>query len=76
MMLASEIKGMRIQHRLGQLSQEPFSCGGAPRCKQTGHPSAAAVSDDSGMHHHAKESGVNSIWMRITDLKTLERKQE
>jgi predicted nucleic acid-binding protein len=37
---------------------------------------AILFTDDSGMHHHAGESGVDSILVRCTDLKTLERKLE
>ena len=37
---------------------------------------AMLLTDDSGMHHHAEESGVDSILMRSSDLQTLERKLE
>ena len=37
---------------------------------------ATLFTDDSGMHHHAEEVGVNSILVRCTDIKTLERKLE
>jgi predicted nucleic acid-binding protein len=37
---------------------------------------AILFTDDSGMYYHAEEIGVNSILMRSTDLKTLERKLE
>ena len=37
---------------------------------------AILFTDDSGMHHHAEEVGVNSILVRCIDLKTLERKLE
>ena len=37
---------------------------------------AILFTDDSGMHHHAEEVGVDSILVRCTDLKTLERKLE
>jgi len=37
---------------------------------------AILLTDDSGMHHHAEEVGVDSILVRCTDLNTLERKLE
>jgi len=37
---------------------------------------AILFTDDSGMHRHAEEVGVDSNLMRDTDLKTLERKLE
>lgn len=43
------------------------------KCKRE---DAILFTDDSGMHHHAEEVGVNSILVRCTDLKTLERKLE
>ena len=35
---------------------------------------ALLFTDDSGMDHHAKEAGVNSILIRYTDLETLKQK--
>ncbi len=37
---------------------------------------AMLFTDDSGMHHHAKEAGVDSILIRSSDLRTLERTLE
>lgn len=37
---------------------------------------AMLLTDDSGMHHHAEESGVDSILIRSSNLRTLERKLE
>ena len=37
---------------------------------------ALLFTDDSGMHHHAKEAGVRTILIRSSDLQTLERKLE
>lgn len=37
---------------------------------------ATLFTDDSGMHHHAEESGVSSILIRSSDLRTLERQLE
>ena len=37
---------------------------------------AILFTDDSGMHHHAEDVDVNSILVRCTDLKTLERMLE
>lgn len=37
---------------------------------------ALLFTDDSGMHHHAKEAGVSSILIRRSDLRTLERQLE
>lgn len=34
----------------------------------------ALFTDDSGMHYHAQEVGVNSILMRATAIETLARK--
>jgi predicted nucleic acid-binding protein len=32
---------------------------------------AILLTDDSGMHHHAEEAGVNSIYIRFNDLNTI-----
>jgi predicted nucleic acid-binding protein len=37
---------------------------------------AMLFTDDSGMHYHAEVSGVNSILIRSSDLRTLERRLE
>ena len=37
---------------------------------------AILFTDDSGMHQHANEAGVESILIRSNDLKALERKLE
>lgn len=37
---------------------------------------AMLFTDDSGMHHHAEVSGVNSILIRSSDLRTLELRLE
>lgn len=37
---------------------------------------AILLTDDSGMHHHAEEVGINSILIRNNDLKTLEQRLE
>lgn len=37
---------------------------------------AILFTDDSGMHHHAEDADVNSILVRCTNLKTLERMLE
>jgi predicted nucleic acid-binding protein len=37
---------------------------------------ALLFTEDSGMHHHAEEAGVNSILIRNNDLETLESKLE
>jgi predicted nucleic acid-binding protein len=34
---------------------------------------ATLLTDDSGMHHHAEEVGINSILIRNSDLKTVEQ---
>jgi predicted nucleic acid-binding protein len=37
---------------------------------------AILLTDDSGMHHHAEEVGIDSILIRNNDLKTLEQRLE
>jgi predicted nucleic acid-binding protein len=37
---------------------------------------AMLLTDDSGMHHHADEVGINSILIRSNDLNTLKGKLE
>jgi predicted nucleic acid-binding protein len=37
---------------------------------------ATLFTDDSGMHHHAEEAGVDSILIRSSDLQMLQRKLE